>query len=107
MAKLQKAKISDLIQDEANANRGAGEDASDLLRESLEKLGFARSIVVDRENRIIAGNKTQSAAIVNITLPRSLEMRQSGIFRTTKLWAYRSCPESWKCSAGAFRTKSA
>lgn len=62
MAKAKKIDgWSDLIEDEANPNKGS-ERGSYLLRRSLERTGAGRSIVVDSEGRIIAGNKTAEAA---------------------------------------------
>jgi DNA modification methylase len=53
--------IAHLVLDEKNANRGT-KRGRELLGESLEKYGAARSVVVDRNNRVIAGNKTVEAA---------------------------------------------
>ena len=47
--------------DEKNANKGT-KRGRELLEESLEKYGAGRSVVVDRQNRVIAGNKTVEAA---------------------------------------------
>lgn len=52
---------SELIQDDHNFNKGT-EEGDRLLRESLEKYGAGRSMLIDRDNRIIAGNKTQRKA---------------------------------------------
>jgi|SRR5580704_17400910 ParB-like chromosome segregation protein Spo0J len=52
--------IAQLVLDEKNANKGT-KRGRELLGESLEKYGAARS-VVDRNNRVIAGNKTVEAA---------------------------------------------
>ena len=48
-------KISELTPDSRNANRGT-KRGNATTKASLEKFGAARSIVVDRDNRIIAGN---------------------------------------------------
>jgi hypothetical protein len=53
--------IAQLVLDEKNANKGT-KRGRELLGESLEKYGAARSVVVDRNNRVIAGNKTVEAA---------------------------------------------
>jgi DNA modification methylase len=53
--------IAQLVLDEKNANRGT-KRGRQLLGDSLEKFGAARSVVVDRNNRVIAGNKTVEAA---------------------------------------------
>lgn len=54
-------KITDLVGDDKNANKGT-ERGRKAVRESLKRLGAGRSIVVDRNGRIIAGNKTAEAA---------------------------------------------
>jgi hypothetical protein len=60
------AKVSDLIPDASNANRGT-ERGRYALEASLRKYGAGRSILLDREGRIIAGNKTaETAADVGI-----------------------------------------
>ncbi len=53
--------INDLIKDDKNANRGTPK-VRKLLSASLKKLGAGRSIVIDRDGRIIAGNKTVESA---------------------------------------------
>ena len=55
------AKISDLKPDPRNANKGTQRGLR-LLDDSLRELGAGRSILVDREGRIIAGNKTAERA---------------------------------------------
>jgi DNA modification methylase len=54
--------ITQLVLDEKNANKGT-KRGRELLGESLEKYGAGRSVVVDRHNRVIAGNKTVQAAV--------------------------------------------
>jgi DNA modification methylase len=53
--------LRDLILDALNANRGTARGRT-LLRQSLEELGPARSIVIDAGGRVIAGNKVVEAA---------------------------------------------
>lgn len=55
-------KIADFSTDTQNANRGT-ERGHYALDESLRRYGAGRSIVVDRENRVIAGNKTLERAV--------------------------------------------
>jgi hypothetical protein len=50
-------KLSDLIFDNHNANLGT-EKGTKLLESSLSKYGAGRSILIDRNNSIISGNKT-------------------------------------------------
>ena len=52
----------DLTPDTKNANKGTDRGA-DLIRQSLEDYGAGRSIVVDRDGNVIAGNKTLEQAI--------------------------------------------
>ncbi|MGB9402874.1 MAG: hypothetical protein WCA98_05000 [Candidatus Acidiferrales bacterium] len=60
--KIRAVPISKLVLDEKNANRGT-KRGRELLEESLEKYGAGRSVVVDRHDRVIAGNKTIGAAV--------------------------------------------
>jgi DNA modification methylase len=50
-------KIKDLVPDNKNYNKGT-EFGGSLIEKSLRKLGAGRSILLDKNNRIIAGNKT-------------------------------------------------
>jgi DNA modification methylase len=50
-------KIKDLIPDNKNFNKGT-EYGNNLIEKSLRKFGAGRSILIDKNNRIIAGNKT-------------------------------------------------
>ena len=60
--KIRVVPIAELILDEKNANKGT-KRGRELLEESLGKYGAARSVVVDRNHRVIAGNKTVEAAV--------------------------------------------
>lgn len=53
--------------DGENANRGT-KRGRDLLEKSLRRLGAGRSIVVDRDGNVVAGNKTLEVA-VDLGLP--------------------------------------
>ncbi len=65
--KVIEKKVDELIPDVNNANRGS-ERGEAMLNESLKRHGAARSIVLDKEGRIIAGNKTvQQAKRVGVT----------------------------------------
>ena len=61
---LRVVPISSLVLDEKNANKGT-KRGRELLEESLGKYGAGRSVVVDRNNRVIAGNKTVEAAVAS------------------------------------------
>lgn len=54
--------INQLIQDDRNLNLGT-ERGQELLERSVERFGAGRSILLDRNGKIIAGNKTALAAI--------------------------------------------
>jgi 16S rRNA G966 N2-methylase RsmD len=54
--------LSDLTPDDKNANRGTAR-GREAVRDSLSKLGAGRSILVDKNGRVIAGNKTLEAAL--------------------------------------------
>ena len=58
---LLMASIQDLKSDHKNARKRTDRSSS-LIKESLEKFGAARSIVIDEENRILAGNGTIEGA---------------------------------------------
>jgi site-specific DNA-methyltransferase (adenine-specific) len=59
-------KITDLHQDDRNANKGT-KRGREAVRKSLEQYGAGRSVLVDRDGRLIAGNKTaESAAAAGI-----------------------------------------
>ena len=60
-SRTKTAKLSDLVPDDKNANRGT-ERGSSALEHSLRNFGAGRSILVDKNDRIIAGNKTAEAA---------------------------------------------
>ena len=57
MAKIIETSIEQLIPDDKNFNEGT-EYGQHLIEESLRKFGAGRSILLDKNNRIIAGNKT-------------------------------------------------
>lgn len=59
--KINNIKIDNLKEDDKNFNKGTSRGEK-ILRHSLERLGVGRSIVVDKDNNIIAGNKTANAA---------------------------------------------
>lgn len=61
-----KVKIDQLVQDDINANKGT-EYGQHLIENSLRKFGAGRSILLDKNNRIIAGNKTiENAAAIGL-----------------------------------------
>lgn len=62
MSKDKEMKLWDLIPDNANANDGT-ERGRDMLRHSFEEFGAGRSVLLDKNNRIIAGNKSVSTAM--------------------------------------------
>lgn len=61
MEEIKKAKLKDLIQDDRNLNKGT-ERGQQLIEKSLRELGAGRSLLLDKNNRIIAGNKTHKNA---------------------------------------------
>ena len=64
--KKDKVKISDLIPDDKNFNTGTGFGNS-LIEKSFQKFGAGRSILLDKNNRIIAGNKSvENAAAIGM-----------------------------------------
>lgn len=67
MTKIIETNIESLVPDNKHFNKGT-EYGDRLMDESLRKFGLARSIVIDKNNRIIAGNKTaEKAADIGFT----------------------------------------
>lgn len=60
-AKVEYKKLSDLTPDDHNANKGT-ERGNYMLTHSLEAYGAGRSILLDKDLNIIAGNKTHAKA---------------------------------------------
>lgn len=54
--------IEELVQDDKNFNSGT-EEGRRLMEKSFGELGAGRSVLLDKNNRIIAGNKSTDAAI--------------------------------------------
>ncbi len=66
MAKKQEIKITELIHDDKNFNKGS-EFGNSLIEKSFRKFGAGRSILLDKNNRIIAGNKSvENAAAIGL-----------------------------------------
>src|SRR5580700_1421009 len=66
--------LSSLSLDERNANRGSARGRK-MLQDSLRNLGAGRSVLVDREGRVIAGNKTVETA-------RKLGLKEIAVIET-------------------------
>lgn len=67
MAKVIETNIESLVTDNKNFNKGT-EYGDRLMDESLRRFGLGRSILIDKNNRIIAGNKTaEKAADIGFT----------------------------------------
>lgn len=60
--KEQVIDINALVQDDHNFNKGT-EAGRELMEKSFKELGAGRSVLIDKDGRIIAGNKSQKAAI--------------------------------------------
>ena len=54
--------IEELVQDEHNFNKGT-DDGGKLMERSFKEMGAGRSVLIDKHGKIIAGNKSQKAAI--------------------------------------------
>ena len=67
MAKVIETNIESLVPDNKNFNKGT-EYGDRLMDESLRRFGLGRSILMDKNNRIIAGDKTaEKAAEIGFT----------------------------------------
>lgn len=64
--KVIETKIEELIPDNLNANKGT-EYGQHLMEKSFRELGAGRSILLDKNNRIIGGNKSvETAAAIGL-----------------------------------------
>ena len=59
---MNAAKLSEFKQDPHNLNKGT-DSGNRILSKSIQELGLGRSILVDKNGFIIAGNKTAQAAL--------------------------------------------
>lgn len=59
--RIERAKLSDIVFDDQNANLGT-ERGEYLLGESLQKHGAGRGVLLDKNRRLIAGNKVTAKA---------------------------------------------
>lgn len=63
---MKEVKIDTLVPDDKNFNQGT-QYGQHLIEESLRRFGAGRSILLDKNNRIIAGNKTiENAAAIGM-----------------------------------------
>ena len=62
MTKVEQRKIAELRPDPSNANKGT-ERGLRVLDDSISEAGLGRSIVVDKNGLIVAGNKTAERAV--------------------------------------------
>ena len=83
MAKIIETSIEQLVPDDKNYNEGT-EYGQHLIEESLRKFGAGRSILLDKNNRIISGNKT-TANCANVGLDDVIIVETDG----TKLVAVK------------------
>ncbi len=73
MSEPKYIELSELKPDDLNANAGT-ERGMKMLLDSLKKFGAARSILIDKNGKIIAGNKTaEQAAKAGITKVRVIQ----------------------------------
>ena len=84
--------IEELVQDDLNFNKGTAEGEK-MIDYSLATFGCGRSVVLDKNNRIIAGNKTAAGAInagikkvrvIDVTGDKLVAVRRTDIDIDTK-----------------------
>ena len=56
---IEVVSIDDLIQDDHNFNKG-NEQGAQLLERSFRECGAGRSVLIDKDNRLVGGNKAQN-----------------------------------------------
>jgi len=61
MTKTKEIKVSELVYDDMNFNKGT-QQGNELMKNSFSKFGAGRSILIDKNNRIISGNKSTENA---------------------------------------------
>jgi DNA modification methylase len=85
--------INSLLPDHKNARKRTDRSAS-LIKESIDRYGAARSIVIDEDNRILAGNGTieaaKAAGIKNVRIIESdgtevIAVRRTGLTEDEKI----------------------
>lgn len=85
--------INSLVSDHKNARRRTDRSA-ELIKESLQRYGAARSIVIDEDNRILAGNGTiegaKAAGIKNVRIIETegdeiIAIKRSGLSEDDKV----------------------
>lgn len=76
MPKIIETNIEALVPDNHNFNKGT-EFGGQLIEKSLREFGAGRGIVVDKNNRIIAGNKT-TENFANIGLDKVIIVETTG-----------------------------
>lgn len=92
MEEKQIIDIEALVPDDLNFNKGCAEGER-MIDYSLEHFGCGRSVVLDKNNRIIAGNKTAASAIkagirkvrvVEVTGDRLVAVKRTDVDLDTK-----------------------
>lgn len=76
MADIEEARIEDFQPDPLNPNEGT-EYGNSLLEKSISNFGAGRSIVVDKNGIVLAGNKAQQAAL-DMGLEKALVVETDG-----------------------------
>ena len=56
--KVEVVEVDELIQDDRNFNKGS-EQGAQLLERSFRECGAGRSVLIDKDNRLVGGNKAQ------------------------------------------------
>lgn len=62
--KIKEAPRSDIIPDDKNFNKGS-QQGKELIENSFRKLGAGRSILIDKNNRTVAGNKATEGFVAS------------------------------------------
>ena len=55
---IEVVSVDDLIQDDHNFNKGT-EEGQQLIERSFRECGAGRSVFIDKDNRLVGGNKAQ------------------------------------------------
>lgn len=109
-AVINPLKVKDLIQDDKNFNKGTKQGKA-LIKKSFKNFGTGRSILLDKNNRIIAGNKSVENAeeigiedliIVESDGSKLIAVKRTDIDLDTKKGRYMALADNATAKANIF-----
>lgn len=99
-AEFQVLSVEDLEFDDKNPNKGT-DRGRDTVRNSIVENGFGRSILIDKNGRIIAGNKSTEAAIQSgLKTVKVIKTKGNEIIAVQRIDIDLDSPEGRKLAVG-------